>query len=133
MKVWVDEDLTPDIVRVANRRGYLATCNRDRSRLGVPDETLMPEVTREDYVFMTDNRDDFERLYEGRGDVHPGLIFVPGGGSAETQCDRAGRALEYIEQRAEAAHVSPADWMVNKLVEMDRHTEELAAYMLPDE
>ena len=33
MKLWIDECLSPTLVEQANRRGYWATCNRNRDLL----------------------------------------------------------------------------------------------------
>jgi len=40
VKLWIDECLSPTLVERANRRGYWATCNRDRNLLGVRDQPL---------------------------------------------------------------------------------------------
>ena len=47
MKLWVDECLSPTLVARANRRGYWATCNRDRNLLGVADKDLHELVIEE--------------------------------------------------------------------------------------
>jgi hypothetical protein len=69
VKLWIDECLSPTLVDRANRRGYWATCNRDRSLLGVPDQALHKTVIDEDAVFVTNDEADFVALYE-RVDLH---------------------------------------------------------------
>lgn len=61
MKLWIDECLTPTLVERANRRGYWATCNRDRDLLGVSDTSLHRIVIDEEAVFVTNNESDFRR------------------------------------------------------------------------
>lgn len=52
MKLWIDECLSPTLVERANRRGYWATCNRDRNLLGVRDKALHKIVIDEEAVFV---------------------------------------------------------------------------------
>lgn len=67
MKLWIDEYLSPTLVERANRRGYWATCNRDRDLLGVRDQILHRIVIDEEAVFVTNDEADFVALY-GRVD-----------------------------------------------------------------
>jgi predicted nuclease of predicted toxin-antitoxin system len=59
VKLWIDECLSPTLVARANRRGYWATCNRDRDLLGVRDDALHKIVIDEEAVFVTNNEVDF--------------------------------------------------------------------------
>lgn len=59
MKLWIDECLSPTLVGRANRRGYWATCNRDRDLLGIADNNLHEIVINEEAVFVTNDEADF--------------------------------------------------------------------------
>jgi predicted nuclease of predicted toxin-antitoxin system len=59
VKLWIDECLSPTLVKRANRRGYWATCNRDRDLLGASDSALHEIVIEEEAVFVTNNESDF--------------------------------------------------------------------------
>ena len=115
MKLWIDECLSPTLVARANRRGYWATCNRDRNLLGVADETLHQRVIDEEAVFVTNNEVDFVALCR-QVDLHTGLLVLPQAGRREALWPLLAAALDYIEWRAEAAAETAAEWMLNKQV-----------------
>lgn len=117
MRIWIDECLTPTLVGQANRRGYWATCNRDRGLLGALDEILHPLVIGEDCVFFTSNESDFIKLCKS-ADLHPGLVTMPATDSREAQWPLFDVALDYVERNAAAEGEEPAEWMVNKRVEV---------------
>lgn len=117
MKLWIDECLSPTLVERANGRGYWATCNRDRGLLGTLDENLHPIVIEEEAVFFTNNESDFVALCRNV-DVHTGLVILPQADRREEQWPMLNAALDYIEQHAEAARETAADWMINKRVEV---------------
>jgi len=72
VKLWIDECLSPTLVKRANRRGYWATCNRDRDLLGASDSALHETVIGEEAVFVTNNESDFVALcQEGRSAYRP--------------------------------------------------------------
>ena len=118
MKLWVDECLSPTLVERANRRGYWATCNRDRDLLGIRDEHLHEIVTEEEAVFATNNEADFVGLYR-KVDLHTGLIILPQTDSREGQWPLLDAALDYIEERAKASGETAAEWMLNRRIEVD--------------
>ena len=76
MKLWIDECLSPTLVKRANRRGYWATCNRDRDLLGASDAVLHEIVIGEEAVFVTNNESDFVALCQ-EVDLHTGLLILP--------------------------------------------------------
>jgi len=129
MKLWVDEDLTPRLVDPAQARGYEATSNRDRGLLGAPDAALYGVVVDGDYVFVTNNEQDFRRLCRAH-DLHPGLIVLPQRIRVE-QVAMFERVLNYIEQHAARAGEAPGSWMVNRVVEVDETTEVCRDHPLP--
>jgi len=118
VKLWIDECLSPTLVERANRRGYWATCNRDRSLLGVRDKALHKIVIDEEAVFVTNDEADFDALY-GQVDLHTGLLILPQAESREALWPLLDAALDYIEQQAKAAGETDAEWMLNKRVEVD--------------
>jgi predicted nuclease of predicted toxin-antitoxin system len=118
VKLWIDECLSPTLVERANRRGYWATCNRDRGLLGVRDDALHKVVIDKEAVFVTNNEADFVALYR-RVDLHTGLLILPQTQKREALWPLLDAALDYIERQANAAAETAADWMLNKRVEVD--------------
>lgn len=118
MKLWIDECQSPTLVERANRRGYWATCNRDRSLLGVRDKALHKIVIDEEAVFVTNDEADFDALY-GQVDLHTGLLILPQAGRREALWPLLDAALDYIEQWANREDETPAEWMLHKRVEID--------------
>ena len=118
MKLWIDECLSPTLVERANQRGFWATCNRDRNLLGELDEKLYPVVLDEEAVFVTNNESDFLSLGRGVG-LHDGLVVLPQGNRRETQWRLLDNAIDHIEAHAEADDEAPADWMVNRYIEVE--------------
>ena len=129
MKLWIDEDLTPRLVDPAHAHGYEATSNRDRRLLGATDAALYEIVVDGDYVFVTNNEQDFRRLYRTH-DLHPGLIVLAERIRVE-QVAMFERVLDYIEQHAARAGEAPGSWMVNRVVEVDEATEVCSDHPLP--
>lgn len=118
MKLWIDECLSPTLVERANRRGYWATCNRDRDLLGVRDDALHKIVIGEEAVFVTNNEADFVALYR-RVDLHTGLLILPQTQKREGLWPLLDAALDYIERQAKAVAETAAEWMLNRRVEID--------------
>jgi predicted nuclease of predicted toxin-antitoxin system len=118
VKLWIDECLSPTLVERANRRGYWATCNRDRDLLGVRDETLHTIVIDQEAVFVTNNEADFVALYR-QVDLHTGLVILPQTPTREALLPLLDAALDYVEWQAKAAAETAAEWMLNKRVEID--------------
>lgn len=118
MRLWVDECLSPTLVQRAAARGYEATCNRDRGLLGARDQNLHAIVIAEEAIFATNNEVDFVALCQGV-ELHTGLLILPQTDRRERQGPLLEAALDYIEQQAAARGESPADWMINKHVEVD--------------
>lgn len=118
MKLWIDECLSPTLVERANRRGYWATCNRDRSLLGVTDQVLHEIVITEEAVFVTNDEVDFDALYR-QVDLHTGLLILPQTGRREALWPLLDAALDYIERQANGENETPAEWMINKRIEVD--------------
>jgi hypothetical protein len=76
-------------------------------------------------VCVTNNAADFRELV-GNVDLHPGLIVLSNI-TRESQFQLLDQALEFIEERAEAARHVPRDLMVNRASRWTR--PEPASYM----
>jgi predicted nuclease of predicted toxin-antitoxin system len=118
VKLWIDECLSPTLVEGANRRGYWATCNRNRDLLGASDKALHKRVIDEEAVFVTNDEADFVALYR-QVDLHTGLLILPQTEKREAQWPLLDTVLDYIEQLAKAGGETAAEWMLNKRVEID--------------
>jgi predicted nuclease of predicted toxin-antitoxin system len=106
----IDECLSPDLVAAAHTRGHFATHVVFRNLQGSEDPDLMPVITAEGFVFVTNNGRDFLNLYENLA-IHPGLvIIVPNGLKARQQVKVFNDVLDVIEPRAD---------LINKLVIVD--------------
>jgi predicted nuclease of predicted toxin-antitoxin system len=117
MRFFVDEDLSPALVRECHQAGYDATCSRDRGRLGGSDRAVARLCMDEDRILVTNNADDFLALVKEAG-LHPGLIAMP---LATKDSERAWMtaAIHSIEKAAKEASKEPAAMMVNRVVEID--------------
>ena len=116
MRLWIDECLSPTLVKAAQRR-YEATCNAYRGLLSRGDEMLYAVISREGWVLVTNDGDDFRRLTT-RGELHAGLVLLPQRVRVE-QPPMLEAVLDYIEQRSGDAGLPAAAWMVNRVVEYD--------------
>ena len=130
MRLWFDEDLSPTLVQVANECGVEATCNRDRSVLGVSDRTLRELVYRDGFIFVTDNASDFRPMY-AREQAHPGLLVMPASVGRARQQELARALIEWIAAAAVAVGESPRDFMINKLVQIDSGGDCVASDLPP--
>jgi predicted nuclease of predicted toxin-antitoxin system len=129
VKLWFDEDLSPTLVQVADERGFEATCNRDRAVLGYKDPQLRALVQGDGYILVTDNASDFRPIY-ARVEIHPGLMVMPAEFGRDRQQQFARAVIDYVVDAAAQAGETPADFMVNKLVEID-HDGACAVQDLP--
>jgi predicted nuclease of predicted toxin-antitoxin system len=131
VRLWFDEDLSPTLVQVAQEHGFEATCNRDRGMLGAKDHELRRVIQAEGFVLVTDNAADFRPMFV-RDRVHPGLVVLPGTALRDRQRVLASAAIDCIVELAREAREQPADFMVNKLVEVDEQAECSVQALPPD-
>lgn len=122
MRLWIDECLSPTLIDVSQEH-YESTCNRDRGKLGTKDPDLYAVVTDQEFVFVTNNERDFVSLTE-HTEVHPGLVILPVGTREQQQIAYAA-AISHIERRSAAQRLTPAAWIVNRLVEYQAVTGEV--------
>lgn len=117
MRFFIDEDLSPALVKECHEAGYDATCSRDRGRLGASDRAVSELCMEEDRVLVTNNAADFLVLAEEAG-LHPGLIVIPLATRGEERAWMKA-AIHSIEQDTQAFLKDPAAMMVNRVVEVD--------------
>jgi len=117
VKFWIDECLTPTLVGCVNAHGYEATCTRDRGLLGMQDDELLTIAINEERVFVTNNHADFTGLC-ANAELHTGLVVLPQR-PRDAQLPLLDNAIAHIERHAERAGETPADWMLNRVVEVD--------------
>jgi hypothetical protein len=130
VKLWIDECLSPALVGQAHDCGYEATCTRDRGRLGLPDEELIVLAVDEGFAFVTNNHADFRGLCAS-AELHAGLVVLPQG-LRDDQRRWLGQAIAHIERRATESGEPPADWMLNRVVEVDPDSDVCTDAVLPD-
>lgn len=116
MKILVDENLTPDLVRLGNERGYYTTCVLHLGLAGRKDFELVSYCIENDFVLMSIDDGDPKTLAESEG-IHPGLVFLDARGY-DHMFIQAVAAIDYIEEQAAAAGEEPTSFMVNKVVEV---------------
>jgi predicted nuclease of predicted toxin-antitoxin system len=129
VKFWIDECLTPALVSIAHEHGYEATCTRDRGHLGMADEELLGHAVDQEFVFVTNNHADFIGLC-ANVELHTGLIVLPQR-RRDVQLPLFSDAIAYIELHAEQAREAPADWMLNRVVEVDDESGACTDALLP--
>lgn len=71
-RLFIDECLSPELVGMAVKAGFEATCSRDRGLLGRKDWDLVTYVVDHDMTMVTNNSRDFR----GGGPVEPGGLFA---------------------------------------------------------
>lgn len=130
MKLWIDECLSPALAGQAHDHGYEATCTRDRGQLGLPDDELIALAVDQGFAFVTNNHADFRGLCAA-ADLHAGLIVLPQG-RRDDQRRWLAAAIVHIERRAAESGEPPADWMLNRVVEVDPTSDACSDAVLPD-
>ena len=109
LRFLIDENVSRKIRTVAVERGYEAFHVGELGLLGRPDWALMPVITGGDFTFVTNDRQDFLRLYD-RLDIHAGLlVIIPSVPMAEQA-----RLFNLVLDAIEASGADP----VNQLVEV---------------
>lgn len=120
MRILIDECLSPALVTVANDAGFEAYHVAHRGWAGYTDGQLLREILREEFVLVTNNRDDFLELIKGL-ELHSGLIVLVDNVRQSVQFDLFAIALS-------AATALPS--MINRVIEIDRSGNVLG-YALP--
>jgi predicted nuclease of predicted toxin-antitoxin system len=114
VRLWIDECLSPMLVRVAQRR-YEATCSAYRGLLRIKDQELYAVASKEEWVLVTNNNRDFRALTERAG-LHSGLILLPQRTRAD-QPPMLEATLHFIERHSADADMPAEAWIINRVVE----------------
>lgn len=122
IQLLIDECLTPRLVEVGNRFGYLSFHVLHRGWKGNADPVLLGHLREESLTLVTNNWQDFEPLLR-REEIHAGAIVVPNVPRAE-QIEALERALRAIQS------VDPPLDMINTVVEVDV-SGEVRIYQMP--
>jgi predicted nuclease of predicted toxin-antitoxin system len=117
VKLFIDENLSPTLVRVAHEHGYDATCSRDRDHLGLSDRRLLALCLEEERILVTENAGDFRTLCAAT-EMHPGLILLPSMSGAQ-QRHLLHTCLGHIEAAAVAAGELPGNYMLSRVIAID--------------
>ena len=75
MRFLIDECLSPTLVGVAHEAGFEAYHVAHHGWAGLKDPQLFQRILAENFVFVTNNRDDFRALV-GDVELHPGLVVI---------------------------------------------------------
>lgn len=122
MKFLIDECLHLSLVSVANDAGFEAHHVVHLGLQGKQDRELMRRVSDGEYVFVTNNALDFQKLY-AKQEIHPGLIIILRNVPPTLQRALFQAALKFIGE----------DEPVNSAVEVDWDGSEMtiSRYALP--
>jgi predicted nuclease of predicted toxin-antitoxin system len=113
LRFFVDEDVSPILVRDLHAGGHDATCSRDRAMLGRSDREVLSLCLVEDRVLVTANEGDFRALCLREG-IHPGLIVLP---PVRRERQRALLRAVLAHVRKRAGNEKARDFLVNRVVE----------------
>ena len=86
----------------------------------MPDDDLLAIATAEELVFVTNNHADFMGLC-ANADLHTGLVVLPQR-PRDAQLPLFSDAIAHIEHHAAQTSETPADWMLNRVVEVDEES-----------
>jgi predicted nuclease of predicted toxin-antitoxin system len=71
----IDECLTVELAREAERAGYEAHHVAHLGKASWKDWTIRDYAVKHDFILVTNNASDFRKLY-ATNDVHPGLVIL---------------------------------------------------------
>lgn len=109
MRLLIDECLSPALVGEAHAAGHEAYHVVHLALAGAPDWEIARQAWSRELTFVTNNGEDFRRLYR-RQPLHPGLvILVP----------NAARELQLVLFRAALAELAELGDLVNRAMEAD--------------
>jgi predicted nuclease of predicted toxin-antitoxin system len=106
----IDECLTPKLAAIARERGHEADHVAHIGMQSAKDWALMPFIEKQNYIFITSNRDDFLNLYSSQG-YHNGLIII--------SCDGKDRQIEVFSSVLDKIEEDKLDDLMNILIEVD--------------
>ena len=121
MRFLVDECLHKGLVKVAYAAGYDAYHVVDLGKAGAKDYQLREVIVKEEFVFVTNNAKDFQRLLE-KTELHPGLVIIVPNVRPAVQDELLRSALEEIAKLPS---------LLNKVVEV-RSNDDVRIYEMPE-
>ncbi len=98
MRFLIDECLHTSLAVVAHSLGYAADHVNFLGLQSVTDWDLIKRILADEYVFVTNDRLDFLRLY-ARQKLHPGLVILIPSAIPTEQAQLFHAALEYVRNR----------------------------------
>jgi predicted nuclease of predicted toxin-antitoxin system len=107
----IDECCAKSLTGIAHAAGFEAHHVVERGLAGSADYELKRVIFQEEFTFVTNNADDFLRIYAEMR-LHPGLIILKPNVSRDRQRELFNLALAEIERRLLAD-------LVNQVVEVD--------------
>ena len=105
----IDECLHASLVGVANEKGYVAHHVEHLGLKGAPDWQLWKRAIKEEWIFVTNNAQDFRKLYR-RAQLHAGFILLLPMVRPEVQKQLFRAALD---------HLGPRKSLANRVIEVD--------------
>jgi predicted nuclease of predicted toxin-antitoxin system len=119
----IDECLTVELAREAERAGYEAHHVAHLGKTSWKDWTIRDYAVERDFILVTNNASDFRRLYAAT-DVHPGLVILVPNVTQQKQALLFREAIKRLTQ---------CDDTVNKVLEVDISEKDilLAVYDFP--
>ena len=94
------------------------------------DDELLALAVSEEFVFVTNNHADFVGLCTN-AELHTGLVVLPQR-PRDAQLPLFSDAIAHIEHHAAQATEALADWMLNRVVEVDDESEACRDMPLPN-
>jgi predicted nuclease of predicted toxin-antitoxin system len=121
----IDECLTVNLVREAEKAGFEAHHVAHLGKAGSKDWIIRDRAIKDDFVLVTNNATDFRTLYTAQ-DLHPGLVILVPNVVLEQQILLFRAALKMLFQLGDA---------INKVLEVNIVGKEitLALYDFPAE
>jgi predicted nuclease of predicted toxin-antitoxin system len=119
-RLLVDECLTPELVPIACEFGFEAYHVAHIGLSGEPDRIVFRRVVADGFLFVTNDREDWNALVS-RVDLHAGLLVIR---------PRCRRELQKTHFRAALVHVQAIGGLLNKVMEIDQRAE-IATFDLP--
>lgn len=109
------ECLHASLIGVANALGYTAYHIEHLGLKGAPDWQLWKRALQDDLIFVTNNAQDFRKLYR-QTELHPGLVLILPMVRPESQRRLFQTGLKYLGGRTD---------LVNRAIEIDLREERI--------
>ena len=109
LKLLLDENISPSLIRALWDRGVDTIALRDRGLLNVADHIVWRLAQEEDRAVVTINYGDFRRL-ASRSGRHAGLVIVPSGRTRDGQLRMVANVIEVRVAKARPGRVSAAGY-----------------------